>query len=434
MDKYLNRLLLCPHRRRLIEAIENVQVLKALRQEFSFLKGNYLILVISWIFMDFAGEIPGAYYPLYVVDLGGNEVIVGLIGFVSFLCIAAVQFPGGHLADKFGRKWLISSMTFGVALSYVFYALAPSWEFIMLGAVLQNLCLIYQPALFAMISDSLPPEKRGMGISITQLIGSVSTTPGPIVAAFLFIQYGSILGMRISYGIVVALFLVAAFLRLSLKETIKDPPKISPRELLNAYPDSLRESFKVWKIVPRSTFYLFVSFLLGGFSFAMIQTFTVIYAVEDLGLTRPDWSIVLMFLFVAMIVLSIPIGKLVDRAGRKIPLLLSYLFLIPSILLFVYGDFFRLAVSLVLMGVVQLMMFSSYQALMADLVPREQRGKVTGFSQFFNYITMAIGVLLGGIIFNTVSRQLPFFLVLVFLVPQFLVTFFMVHEPKQREQ
>jgi MFS family permease len=384
--------------------------------------------------MDFAGEIPGAYYPLYVQDLGGNEAIVGLIGFVSFLGIAAVQFPGGHLADKFGRKWLISSMTFGVALSYVFYALAPSWEFIMLGAVLQNLCLIYQPALFAMISDSLPPEKRGMGISITQLIGSVATTPGPIVAAFLFLQYGSILGMRISYGIVVALFLVAAFLRLSLKETIKDPPKISPRELLNAYPDSLRESFKVWKIVPRSTFYLFVSFLLGGFSFAMIQTFTVIYAVEDLGLTRPDWSIVLMFLFVAMIVLSIPIGKLVDRAGRKIPLLLSYLFLIPSILLFVYGDFFRLAVSLVLMGVVQLMMFSSYQALMADLVPKEQRGKVTGFSQFFNYITMAGGVLLGGILFNTVSRQLPFFLVLVFLVPQFLVTFFLVHEPKQREQ
>jgi MFS family permease len=384
--------------------------------------------------MDFAGEIPGAYYPLYVKDLGGSEAIVGLIGFVSFLGIAAVQFPGGHLADKFGRKWLISSMTFGVALSYVFYALAPSWEFIMLGAVLQNLCLIYQPALFAMISDSLPPEKRGMGISITQLIGSVATTPGPIVAAFLFLQYGSILGMRISYGIVVALFLVAALLRLSLKETIKDPPKISPRELLNAYPDSLRESFKVWKIVPRSTFYLFVSFLLGGFSFAMIQTFTVIYAVEDLGLTRPDWSIVLMFLFVAMIVLSIPIGKLVDRAGRKIPLLLSYLFLIPSILLFVYGDFFRLAVSLVLMGVVQLMMFSSYQALMADLVPREQRGKVTGFSQFFNYITMAVGVLLGGIIYHSVSHQLPFFLVLVFLVPQFLVTFFMVHEPKQREQ
>lgn len=411
-----------------------MQIIRTLRQEFSFFKGNYLVLVVSWIFMDFAGEIPGAYYPLYVIDLGGNEAIIGLIGFIGFLCIAAVQFPGGYLADRYGRKWLVSTMTFGVALSYIFYALAPSWEFIMLGVMLQNLCLIYQPALLSMVSDSLPPEKRGMGISITQLIASVATTPGPAVAALLNKLYGDVPGMRVSYGIVVALFLFAAVLRSNLKETIRDPPKISARDILRVYPDSLRESFKVWKVVPRSTFYLFLSFLLGGFSIAMIQTFTVVYAVEDLGLSRIEWSLILMVLFVAMIALSIPIGKLIDKAGRKIPLLLSYLFMIPSILLFVYGDLFRLAISLVLMGVVQLMMFSSYSALMADLVPKEQRGKVTGFSQFFNYITMAIGVLLGGIIFDTVSHQLPFFLVLAFLIPQFLVTFFMVHEPKQREQ
>ena len=411
-----------------------MQIVKRLRDEFSFFKGNYLVLVISWIFMDFAGEIPGAYYPLYVKDLGGNEAIIGFIGFVTFLCLAAVQFPGGYLADKYGRKWLISTMTFGVALSYIFYALALSWEFILLGAMVQSLCLIYQPALFSMISDSLPPEKRGMGISITQLIGSVATTPGPAVAAFLYTIYGSIHGMRISYGLVVVLFLIAAGLRSNLKETIKDPPKISLKDILKAYPVSLRESFKVWRVVPRSTFYLFLSFLVGGFSFAMIQSFTVIYAVEDLGLLRPEWSLVLMVLFIAMIILSIPIGKLVDKAGRKTPLLLSYLFMPPAILLFVYGDMYRLSISLVLLGLGQLMMFSSYSALMADLVPKEQRGKVTGFSQFFNYITMAVGVLIGGILYNTVSHQLPFFLMIVLLVPQFLVTLLLVHEPKQREQ
>jgi len=409
-------------------------LLDTLREEFSFFRGNYLVLVVSWVFMDFAGEIPGAYYPLYVKDLGGNEAILGVIGFISFLCLASVQFPGGYLADKYGRRWLISTMTFGVASSFIFYALAPSWEAILLGAVIHNLCLIYQPALFAMISDSLPPEKRGMGTSITQLIASVSTTPGPAIAAFLYGVYGSISGMRISYGIVVALFLVAAALRSNLKETISDPPKISAKEILKAYPVSLKESFKVWKVVPRSTFYLFLAFLIGGFSIAMIQTFTVVYAVQDLGLSRPEWSLVLMFLFVAMILLAIPIGKLVDRVGRKIPLLLSYVIGIPALLLFVYGDLYRLIVSLILLGVTQLMMFSSYSALMADLVPKEQRGKVTGFSQFFNYITMALGVLLGGILYSTISHQLPFFLMLVFMIPQFLITLFLVHEPKQREQ
>jgi len=384
--------------------------------------------------MDFAREIPGAYYPLYVKDLGGNEAIIGLIGFIAFLCLASVQFPGGYLADKYGRRWLISSMTFGVALSYIFFALAPSWEAIMLGTVIENLSLIYQPALLAMVSDSLPAEKRGMGISITQLIASVSTTPGPAVAAFLFTVYGSIDGMRISYGIVVALFLVAAALRSNLKETIKDPPKISVSEILKAYPASLKESFKVWKVVPKSTFYLFLAFLVGGFSFAMIQTFTVVYAVEDLGLSRPEWSLVLMVLFVAMIVLAIPVGKLVDNVGRKIPLLMSQVLIAPAIVLFIYGDLSRLFMSLILMGLTQLMMFSSYAALMADLVPKEQRGKVTGFSQFFNYITMALGVLLGGIMYGAISHQFPFFLMLIFLIPQFLVTLFLVHEPKKREE
>ncbi len=384
--------------------------------------------------MDFAGEIPGAYYALYVKDLGGNEAILGLIGFVALLCLASVQFPGGYMADKYGRRWLISSMTFGVALSYVFFALAPSWETILLGVVVQNLCLIYQPALLSMISDSLPPEKRGIGTSITQLIGSVATTPGPAVAAVLYAIYGSIDGMRLSYGIVVALFLVAAVLRSNLRETISNPQKISVKEILRAYPESLRESFKVWKVVPRSTFYLFLAFLVGGSSFAMIQTFTVVYAVEDLGLTRPEWALVLMTLFIAMIVLSLPIGKLIDKIGRKTPLLLSYAFLAPAMLLFVYGDLFRLVISLILLGLAQLLMFSSYSALMADLVPREQRGKVIGFSQFFNYVAMAGGVFLGGLIYFSFSHQLPFFLTVILLIPQFLITLFMVHEPKQREQ
>lgn len=131
-----------------------------LREEFSFIKGNYAVLVLSWILMDFAMELPGTYYSLYVLELGATETILGMIGFSSFLVLASVQFPGGYLADKFGRKWLISSMTFGVALCYIFYAVAPSWHFILIGTVLMSLCLIYQPALMAMIADSVPSKKE----------------------------------------------------------------------------------------------------------------------------------------------------------------------------------------------------------------------------------------------------------------------------------
>jgi len=99
-----------------------MKTVEKLREQFSFFKGNYLILIISWILMGFAGELPGIYYSDYVIQLGGSATVLGLIMFVSMVCLALVQFPGGYLADKYGRRWLVSTLTFGVALSYIFYA------------------------------------------------------------------------------------------------------------------------------------------------------------------------------------------------------------------------------------------------------------------------------------------------------------------------
>jgi len=199
--------------------------LGTVRKEFSFIKGNYATLVASWIIVDFASELPATYFGLYVLGLGATETILGVIGLSQFLALASFQFPGGYLADKYGRKWLISTMTFGVALSFVFYAVAPSWTFILLGAILMSTFnSTYQPALNAMISDSLPAERRGMGFSIVMLIASASTTPSPAVAGLLRARFGLIDGMRIAYGIVVVLFLVAGFFRFYfLKETVVAP-------------------------------------------------------------------------------------------------------------------------------------------------------------------------------------------------------------------
>ena len=161
--------------------------------------------------MDFAGELPGTYYSDYVIQLGGTATTLGLIMLVSLLVLASVQFPGGFLADKYGRRWLISTLTFGVALSYIFYAIAPSWHYILIGAIIANLCLLYQPALLAMMADSLSAEKRGMGYSIINLIMSVATTPAPAVAMFLVGNFGPVGGMRIGYTIVTLFFLGRLF-------------------------------------------------------------------------------------------------------------------------------------------------------------------------------------------------------------------------------
>jgi MFS family permease len=243
-----------------------------IRREFSFITGNYRILVISWMIMDLASEMPGPNFQLYVHDvLGGTGVALGIIGLTGFLGMAAVAFPGGYLADKYGRRWLITTMTFGMALSYLFFALAPSWpitflgmtlwgwHFILLGITVNSLCLIYQPALFSMVQDSLPPERRGMGSSIIQLIHSTFNTPGPIIAGFLLLRFGLEGSMRIIYLLVTTLFLIAAIWRLRLKETMTNGDRIRFSYFVSSYPKAIKESFGVWKVVPRSMLWLLIS-------------------------------------------------------------------------------------------------------------------------------------------------------------------------------
>jgi MFS family permease len=426
---------------------------ESLKEQFSFIKGNYLILIISWILMDFAGELPGTYYSDYVIQLGGSATIIGLISLVSMLCLASVQFPGGYLADKYGRRWLVSTLTFGVALSYVFYAAAPSWHFILIGAAMQNLCLLYQPALMSMMADSLPPEKRGMGFSVLNLIMSVSTTPAPIVALFLVSTYGSETGMRIAYTIVTVFFIAAATVRLKLTESMKETEKVALNDILHSYPESLKQGINVWKIVPRSTLFLFFSTIIVRASFSMVMALFLVYAFYGLqigGAPQPQiyppemdpalqqarilWGYVMIALFLTMIVMSFPVGKLLDKVGRKIPLILSGLLIIPSILLFIYGNYLTLFIAMPLIGLAQLLGFSAYQTLFADLVPQAQRGKVTGSMQFFTYIFMALGGLIGGLLYDNISPQIPFLVMLILIIPSVLITTLYIKEPKPEER
>lgn len=409
-------------------------VIARMKREFSFFKGNYAILVASWILMDFSMELPATYYALYVLELGATETIVGLIGFSSFLALATIQFPGGYLADKFGRRWLISSLTFAVSICYIFFALAPSWHFILIGTVIMGLCHLYQPALLAMIADSLPSEKRGMGFSLIMLIISASTTPAPFVAGILYNQFGLVQGMRIGYGIVTAIFLIASVLRLRLSETIADARIPSFREFIGAFPKSVKENLNVWKKVPKSMFYLFVSLVTMNFGWSLSELFLVVYVVQELGISEAMWPNILTGLFITMIILAIPIGKMVDKFNRKVPLMSAYLAFALGILLFLMGDLIRIFLALILFGLANVMVNSAYGALEADLTPKRQRGKVMGFTNFASYIMMAIGNLIGGVLYEYVSPQFPFMLTVVFLLPPIILTLLKVHEPEERQK
>jgi MFS family permease len=397
--------------------------------------------MISWIFMDIGLEMPTPYYQQYVDALGGDvfPMALGIIGFANFIVMALVAVPGGYLADKFGRRWLIVTMTFFNGLAFLFFVLAPFWLFtspwhlILVGTIVQSLCMIYQPGLFAMIQDSLPPERRGVGSSLITMIHGTLNTPGPAIGGLLVVSLGLIAGMQSVYLILMILFLIATFWRMRLKETVANAEKMRFRYFVSTYPQSIKESLKVWKIVPKSVFWLLLVQVMAMFIFALTTVINALYARDILGIPQDQWFLVYIPMLVTLVVASYPIGKMVDNVGMKLPLAIGPCVLAASLLLFVNGNLFTIMASLALMGVVHLLIMSSGMALSACLVEPQNRGKIMGSLNFVGYMFTGVGMLIGNFLYVLVP-QLPFYASVALCIPMLLMVVFRIPEPKKEDR
>jgi MFS family permease len=400
------------------------------------LRGNFLILTLSWAIMYFAGPIPETYASLYYLSLGADEFLLSVIGFAGSIALALVQFPGGYLADKHGRRWLVSTMTYGLAIGSFFFIIAPSWHFIMLGMIIQSVCAVYGPALMAMVIDSLPPENRGAGYSFQWVITSLVLLPAPLIAEYLVFVFDFDLGMRVAYTIVMVAYFVTATLRLKLKETLPPNewggrPKIL--DALREYPKAVRESIGVWQKLSKSAFYLFLVTIGINGIVVSCYTYFVVYATSVLSVTESEWAFVMAFMYLSVALPGIAAGLSMDTKGRKTFLILGYLLYAPSMLLFVTADFNLLLFAFFLYGLGNTLQLTSYQVLMGDMVPKNLRGVANGCIQFFMYMVQGVLQLVVGFLYAFVSPQLPFLLLAAMAVPFAAFIAFKVSEPAVKE-
>jgi MFS family permease len=347
-----------------------------------------------------------------------------------------VQFPGGYLADKHGRRWLVVTMTFGLAIGSLFFIFAPSWQFILIGLLIENICSIYGPALMAMVIDSLPSEGRGAGFSFQSVITSLALLPAPLIAAYLVNTFNFDFGMRIAYTIVSIAYFSIAILRLRLTETL--PPngeksRFSLMDALKSYPKAVKESIRVWSKLPKSAFNLFIAIIIANGLIVSCQMYFVVYATKVLNMTLDQWALITAFKYLAIAVPGIIAGFSMDTLGRKRFLILGFLLFIPGMLLFVGADFNMLLLSFFLFGLGNLLQLNSYQVLMGDLVPRNLRGTATSCVQFFMFIVQAVLQVLVGAIYVYVSPSLPFLLFAATMIPLSVFVYLRVHEPAVRE-
>ncbi len=389
---------------------------------------------MSWVFFRFVDSMVYPYESLYIEALGASAFIIGLLGALSTLALFSSRLVGGHLADKYGRRDLIVAMTFGVALSYAFYALAPDWKLVAVGMVLANLCLVYQPALEAITADSIPPEKRGLGYALANVIPGIPALFSPFLARELIRRYGFLEGMRMAYWIAVAGCLMAALTRaFFLKETLERKAEMKVRELLSEVGKSVSEMLKAVRQMPEELKAFTVILFISVFEEPMFRMFMSLYAVHVVGISRADWAVLNVIWSATALAVGIPLGKAVDVMGRKKALVLSYLLWIPSTVFFIISrGFLDLLVIFVFFSLGASLFGPAEQALIADLTPKEVRGRVMAAIGNLNLVAAACASAVAGFLYQ-LDPVMPFLTCVFIDILVLTLILLFLREPKARE-
>jgi len=408
------------------------------KPRFGFMSRNFLVLTLTSTLWGIPTSICNTYFSLYVFGLGGTEIIIGLVtalGSASFVIVAII---GGHLADLYGRKKLVGTMTLILGLSQFLIAFAPNWQILSITVIVANICWIFEPAFWAILADSISEQKRGTAYSLYSCLSFLPWAIMPSIGGYLIDTQGILATMRLAYIGLAASGIIAGMLRLSLlQETISCTPqkKDSQRNFKKVgklIKDSFKEHLQAWRWMPHSALALTVSYILWAFEYGLVEPYWIVYAEDVIGLTSTEWGIIIAVgSAISIGSKTLLVGRMLDKFGRRKVLLATTALDVFTYLLFIRCGMFT---QVLMLWAVSYFIWSfydpTYSALEADLVPKERRGRVYAvFTVAWNAFIVPASML-GGFIYEQVSPQLSFIFASVGVIVCFALTAIFIKKPK----
>src|SRR5919202_2318713 len=190
--------------------------------DYLSLERNVAIASAAMFLIGLGEELWKKFLPKYLEYLGASPAVIGLYGTAEDFFDAIYQYPGGWLADRAGRRRAFLVFIGVASVGYLIYLLSPSWPWVFAGlAFAMAWHSMASPAIFAVIGDSLPREKRAMGFTLQSMLKRVPMVVSPLVGGALIAGLGIARGVKIGLATTLVLAAITAVIVLAINLSVK---------------------------------------------------------------------------------------------------------------------------------------------------------------------------------------------------------------------
>lgn len=407
-----------------------------LRRIFS--NRNVAVLTFSDILFFIGANLWWPFQPLYILAFGASKEELGILMTFSSAVMLAIQIPAGIMSDRIGRKEVILLGAVIRCITPVIFALANHWTLFFLAILINSVSNMDFPAWNALLIESLPIENRGAGHGVYRTLTSMPGIFMMPLGGFIMDSMGIIAGTRLCLVINEVMLIIYTLVLLKfLRETKSDG-----KERRDVHEDKERSTIvQALTSVPKPIWILALVGSLIIFATKLTMNFMVVYADEVIGITKTEWGIAGTVFSLLAASIATPSGFLADKVGRKTCILTSQVLTLISTLSFTYSrDFTWVLLSRVLGGVSSgfggmvtgYIGGSIWLVLIADIVPREDRAKITALVATVTGAISTPSPLIGGYLYGNLSPQLPFQLNLAITAIAIVFLLFLLKEPKEK--
>jgi MFS family permease len=395
----------------------------------ALIKRNTRLLTAAEAFVGTGQQMVPTLSALIVMHLTGLAALAGVGSSITGLTRALVSYPSGRLADIFGRKkvlvgGLLVSLVGAVALGLSVLRMSfPGFVLALLVFGLGNGISQQQRRLSA--ADFYPPERRGQGLGYVLTGSLVGAVGGPIIISSAgALTHGDMMGQLWVSWMLVPLVLVPS---LALILLIRPDPMDIARDLGRYWPGYQPPAKAPRKASQNVTLLTFARnyphvvafasmFVLFGNMSMMMSLAPMTMTGDGMGLTVISITVTLHV--IGMYGLSMPVGRLADRFGRR-PMLLGAVVLSTAGTVFVALAHAPAPVifGLFVIGMGWCAGNVSTAAIVADTTPVEIRGQAMGANSSCSAVASVGGPLLGGLLLQLFGPAALVVLTLIAVLP-----------------